>query len=150
MNMPVESSFPELLAALQSHGRALLTAPPGSGKTTRVPLFLMERMEGTILMLEPRRLAARSAARYMAASLGEQPGQRVGYRVRLESRVSRETRVEIITEGILTRRLIADPELSGVSCVIFDEFHERSLACDLGFAMAVDVRRAFECCVLES
>ena len=142
MNMPVESSFPELLAALQSHGRALLTAPPGSGKTTRVPLFLMERMEGTILMLEPRRLAARSAARYMAASLGEQPGQRVGYRVRLESRVSRETRVEIITEGILTRRLIADPELSGVSCVIFDEFHERSLQADTGLALCLEAQQA--------
>ena len=115
MNMPVESSFSALLDALSSHNRALLVAPPGSGKTTRVPLLLMEHMDGSILMLEPRRIAARSAARYMAASIGEETGRRVGYRVRLESRVSRETRVEIITEGILTRRLIADPSLSGVS-----------------------------------
>ena len=142
MLMPVESSFPELLAALSSHDRVLLTAPPGSGKTTRVPLFLMEHMEGTILMLEPRRIAARSAARYMAASLGESAGQRVGYRVRLESRVSRATRVEIITEGILTRRLIADPELSGVSCVIFDEFHERSLQADTGLALCLEAQQA--------
>ncbi|MBQ3170448.1 MAG: ATP-dependent helicase HrpB [Mailhella sp.] len=142
MEMPVESSFPALLEALTSHERALLTAPPGSGKTTRVPLFLMEHMEGTILMLEPRRLAARSAARYMAAQLGESAGQRVGYRVRLESRVSRETRVEIITEGILTRRLISDPELSGVSCVIFDEFHERSLQADTGLALCLEAQQA--------
>ena len=88
MNMPVESSFPALLDALRNHNRALLVAPPGSGKTTRVPLMLMEHMQGSILMLEPRRLAARSAARYMAASLGESAGQRIGYRVRLESRVA--------------------------------------------------------------
>lgn len=142
MNMPVESSFSDLLEVLRTHDRALLVAPPGSGKTTRVPLFLMKHMEGTILMLEPRRLAARSAARYMAASLGESAGQSVGYRVRLESRVSRETRVEIITEGILTRRLIADPELSGVSCVIFDEFHERSLQADTALAFCLEAQAA--------
>jgi len=142
MTMPVESSFAELLDALSSHCRVLLTAPPGSGKTTRVPLFLMEHLEGTILMLEPRRLAARSAARYMAAQLGENTGQRVGYRVRLESKVSRNTRVEIITEGILTRRLIADPELTGVSCVIFDEFHERSLQADTSLALCLEAQQA--------
>ena len=142
MNMPVESSFPALLEAVRNHNRALLVAPPGSGKTTRVPLLLMEHMKGTILMLEPRRLAARSAARYMAASLGESAGERVGYRVRLESRVSRETRVEIITEGILTRRLVADPELSGVSCVIFDEFHERSLQADTALALCLEAQEA--------
>lgn len=142
MNMPVESSFPALLEALHTHDRVLLVAPPGSGKTTRVPLLLMEHMEGTILMLEPRRLAARSAAGYMAASIGESAGRKVGYRVRLESRVSRETRVEIITEGILTRRLVADPELSGVSCVIFDEFHERSLQADTALALCLEAQAA--------
>ena len=142
MNMPVESSFPALLDALRNHNRALLVAPPGSGKTTRVPLMLMEPMQGSILMLEPRRLAARSAARYMAASLGESAGRRIGYRVRLESRVSRETRVEIITEGILTRRLVSDPELSGVSCVIFDEFHERSLQADTALALCLEAQEA--------
>jgi len=142
MKMPVESSFPSLLEALVPGSRVLLTAPPGSGKTTRVPLFLMEHMEGSIIMLEPRRLATRSAARYMAAQLGEEPGQRVGYRVRHESRVSRNTRVEIMTEGVLTRRLISDPELSGVSCVIFDEFHERSLQADTGLALCLEAQQA--------
>ena len=142
MNMPVESALPGLLEALNTHGRALLTAPPGSGKTTRVPLFLMEHMEGTILMLEPRRIAARASARYMAALLGEEAGGRIGYRVRLESRVGRSTRVEVITEGILTRRLTADPELSGVSCVIFDEFHERSLQADTGLALCLEAQEA--------
>ena len=142
MNMPVESALPGLLEALNTHGRALLTAPPGSGKTTRVPLFLMEHMEGTILMLEPRRIAARSSARYMASLLGEETGAHVGYRVRLESRVGRSTRVEVITEGILTRRLTADPELSGASCVIFDEFHERSLQADTGLALCLEAQEA--------
>ena len=142
MNMPVESALPTLLEELNQKKRALLIAPPGSGKTTRVPLFLMEHMEGTILMLEPRRLAARSSARYMAARLGESTGGRIGYRVRLESRVSRDTRVEVITEGILTRRLTADPELSGVSCVIFDEFHERSLQADTGLALCLEAQEA--------
>ncbi|MBQ9106205.1 MAG: DEAD/DEAH box helicase, partial [Mailhella sp.] len=138
--MPVESSFPSLLEALEPGSRVLLTAPPGSGKTTRVPLFLMEHMEGSIIMLEPRRLATRSAARYMAAQFGEEPGQRVGYRVRHESRVGRDTRVEIMTEGVLTRRLISDPELSGVSCVIFDEFHERSLQADTGLVLCLEAQ----------
>ena len=142
MNMPVESSFPDLLEAFRHHNRALLVAPPGSGKTTRVPLLLAGHMDGTVLMLEPRRLAARAAARYMAASRGEAVGRSVGYRVRLESRVSRETRVEIITEGILTRRLLADPELAGVSCVIFDEFHERSLQADTALALCLEAQEA--------
>ena len=120
----------------------MLVAPPGSGKTTRVPLMLMEHEKGVILMLEPRRLAARSAARHMASLLGERVGGRVGYRVRLESRVSDATRVEIITEGILTRRLVADPELTGVSCVIFDEFHERSLQADTGLALCLEAQEA--------
>ena len=112
MNLPVDAALPELLDALRSRRRAVLTAPPGSGKTTRVPLALMEEREGIVIMLEPRRLAARSAARFMAAQRGEKAGASIGYRVRLESAVSRATRVEIVTEGVLTRWLIADPELS--------------------------------------
>ncbi len=142
MKMPVESAFPQLIEALHSHNRVLLTAPPGSGKTTKVPLLLMEELPGSILMLEPRRLAARSSARFMAASLGEETGQSVGYSVRLERKVSRKTRVEIITEGILTKRLIANPELPGVSCVIFDEFHERSLQADTALAFCLEVQEA--------
>ena len=142
MSMPVDAALPELLEALRLRHRAVLTAPPGSGKTTRVPVALMEHAPGTILMLEPRRLAARSAARFMAAQRGEKTGATIGYRVRLDSMVSRDTRVEIVTEGVLTRRLIADPELSGVSCVIFDEFHERSLQADTGLALCLEVQQA--------
>ncbi|MCQ2444746.1 MAG: ATP-dependent helicase HrpB, partial [Mailhella sp.] len=142
MTMPVDESIPQLLDALAADHRAVLTAPPGSGKTTRVPLHLMRHIRGTILMLEPRRIAARSAARYMASELGEKPGGRIGYRVRLESRVGRDTRVEIITEGILTRRLVDDPGLEGVGCVIFDEFHERSLHADTGLALCLEVQQA--------
>lgn len=142
MNLPVDAALPELLDALRSRRRAVLTAPPGSGKTTRVPLALMEEREGIVIMLEPRRLAARSAARFMAAQRGEKAGASIGYRVRLESAVSRATRVEIVTEGVLTRRLIADPELSGVSSVIFDEFHERSLQADTGLALCLEVQQA--------
>ncbi len=144
-DVPMAAVLPELRAALAQHGRAVLTAPPGSGKTTRVPLALPgeENETGTVLVLEPRRLAARSAARYMARSLGEPVGGTVGYRVRLESRVSARTRVELITEGVLTRRLLADPELRGVSHVVFDEFHERSLQGDLGLALTLEAQRAF-------
>ncbi len=123
----------------------VLRAPPGSGKTTCVPPALLDApwLEGKkILMLEPRRLAARGAASYIASKLGEEVGGTVGYAVRLERKVSSRTRLEIVTEGLLTQRLLNDPELSDVGLVIFDEFHERSLQCDLGFAMALDVRRA--------
>jgi ATP-dependent helicase HrpB len=133
-----------LEAALAAGRNAVLVAPPGSGKTTRVPLALCAApwLAGqTILLLEPRRLAARAAARFMAAGLGEAVGERVGYRVRLEQRVSPRTRVEVVTEGILTRRLQQDPALEGVGLVIFDEFHERSLAADLGLALCLDVQR---------
>ena len=150
---PVDAVMPELGRALAGHGRAILTASPGSGKTTRVPLALLgllpdfenqvPPLPGTILVLEPRRLAARAAARYMARLLGEEAGNRVGYRVRLESRVSAHTRVELLTEGMFTRRLLADPELSGVSCVIFDEFHERGLQADLGLALCLESAEAF-------
>ncbi len=140
MAIPVDAALPELYEALRTHHRAVLTAPPGSGKTTRIPLALMERQKGVILMLEPRRLAARSAARYMASQRCERVGESIGYRVRLDSKVSKETRVEIVTEGVLTRRLMADPELAGVSCVIFDEFHERTLQADTGLALCREVQ----------
>lgn len=155
LRFPVDDALPELAQALAEHGRAILTASPGSGKTTRVPLALAgllpaaqghnpaAALPGKILVLEPRRLAARAAARYMAGLLGEEAGQQVGYRVRLESRVSKITRVELLTEGMFTRRLLDDPELSGVSCVIFDEFHERSLQADLGLALCLESAGAF-------
>ncbi len=139
--LPVEAILPELRAALRQGTAAVLVAPPGAGKTTRVPLALLHEdgLGGRrILMLEPRRLAARSVARYMAATLGEQVGGRVGYRVRHEARVGRETRVEVVTEGILTRMLQADPALEEVGLLIFDEFHERSLHADLGLALSLE------------
>ncbi|MEW8683987.1 MAG: DEAD/DEAH box helicase, partial [Candidatus Thiodiazotropha endolucinida] len=118
---------------LASTGRAVLCAPPGSGKTTLVPIQLLQAawLRGqTILLLEPRRLAARTAAARMAHLLGEAVGERVGYSIRLERKVSRKTRVEVVTEGILTRRLQQDPQLKGVGLLIFDEFHERNLHSD--------------------
>jgi ATP-dependent helicase HrpB len=139
--LPIDEALPRLRAALLSHRHAVLVAPPGAGKTTRVPLDLMAapwRGDGRIIMLEPRRLAARAAARRMAQSLGEDIGRTVGYRVRLETRVSKTTRIEVVTEGVFTRMVLDDPELKGVAAVIFDEFHERSLDADLGLALALD------------
>jgi len=141
VSLPVDAVLPELLAALAAGTSAVLVAPPGAGKTTRVPLALLAapwRGDGRIVVLEPRRLAARAAARYMARALGETAGQTVGYRVRLESRVSAATRIEVVTEGVFTRMLLDDPELGGVAAVLFDEFHERSLDADLGLALALD------------
>ena len=144
MRLPIEDALPDLLTALQSRGRAVLEAPPGAGKTTRVPLAMLEAglTDGTILMLEPRRLAARASAERMADVLGEKVGQTVGYRVRGEAKVSANTRIEVVTEGILTRRLQSDPGLDGVGAVIFDEFHERSLNADLGLALCLEVAGA--------
>ena len=145
MMLPVDAILPDLLAALERGPNAVLVAQPGAGKTTRVPLALLDapwRGDGRILVLEPRRLAARAAARRMAETLGEQVGQTVGYRVRLETKVSRATRIEVITDGVFTRLILDDPELSGVSAVLFDEFHERSLDGDLGLALALDVQGA--------
>ncbi len=142
---PVESIIPQIRSSLERNRDVVLRAPPGSGKTTCVPPALLDApfLGGKkILMLEPRRLAARSCAAYIARKLGEDVGGTVGFQVRLERKVSGRTRLEIVTEGLLAQRLVADPELADVGLLIFDEFHERSLACDLGFAMAVDVRRA--------
>ncbi|MCP3866641.1 MAG: ATP-dependent helicase HrpB [Gammaproteobacteria bacterium] len=139
--LPVQEVITSLSDALRSSGRALLSAPPGSGKTTVVPLQLLREpwLHGSILMLEPRRLAARAAASRMAWLSDEKVGQLVGYQVRLDRRVSKATRIEVVTEGILTRRLQQDPELQGVGLVIFDEFHERSLQADLALALCLDV-----------
>jgi ATP-dependent helicase HrpB len=141
--LPIEPILPLVADTLRSGSGAVLVAPPGAGKTTRVPLALLEAewLRGRrILMLEPRRLAARAAARFMAASLGEPVGETVGYRVRLESRVGPRTRIEVITEGVLTRLIQVDPALEGVGLVIFDEFHERSLHADLGLALCLQSR----------
>lgn len=140
---PISEIIPQLLAVLERGNVAVLQAPPGAGKTTRVPLALLEApfaKDGRIIMLEPRRLAAVNAARYMAALLGEEVGKRVGYTIRFERKVSRETRIEVVTEGILARRLQSDPLLEGVVAVIFDEFHERSLTSDLSLALCRDVQ----------
>ena len=137
----------ELRAAFATQRDAVLQAPPGAGKSTLVPLALLEEpwLRGRkILLLEPRRVAARAIARRMAWLLGEQVGATVGYRMRLDTRVSRDTRIEVITEGVLTRMLNSDPELNGVGCVIFDEFHERSLQADLGLALCLDARSALD------
>ncbi|WP_411838348.1 ATP-dependent helicase HrpB [Paracoccus sp. ME4] len=138
--LPIDDALPALLEAMERHGRAVLVAPPGAGKTTRVPLALMDRVAGRILMLEPRRLAARAAAERLAQSLGEGVGGRVGYRMRGESVAG--SRIEVVTEGILTRMIQSDPALEGVGCVIFDEFHERSLNADLGLALVWEARGA--------
>ncbi len=144
-DLPIEAALPALRAALAEKPNAVLVAPPGAGKTTRVPLDLLAapwRGDGRILVLEPRRLAARAAAARMAATLGEEVGRTVGYRVRMDAKVSKATRVEIVTEGVFSRMILDDPELSGVAAVLFDEFHERSLDGDLGLALALDAQAA--------
>ncbi|HHY48900.1 MAG TPA: ATP-dependent helicase HrpB, partial [Alphaproteobacteria bacterium] len=141
MALPIEAALPALQAALATGTRAVLVAPPGAGKTTRVPLALLDapwRDEGRIVMLEPRRPAARAAASFMARSRGEAVGETVGYRVRLDSRVGPRTRIEVVTEGVFTRMILDDPGLGGIAAVLFDEFHERSLDADLGLALALD------------
>ncbi len=144
MLLPIQDALPALLEALRAKGCAVLQAPPGAGKTTGVPLALLSAglVAGRILMLEPRRLAARAAAERMAETLGEPVGQTVGYRIRGEAVVSPATRIEVVTEGILTRMLQSDPSLPGIGALIFDEFHERSLNADLGLALAWEVRGA--------
>jgi ATP-dependent helicase HrpB len=144
MEFPVDRAVPGLKAALLNNANAVLVAEPGAGKTTRVPLALKDESwlgSRKIVMLEPRRLAARAAAKRMADTLGEELGATVGYTVRLERKVSSKTKIEVVTEGILTRRLQNDPELMDVGLLIFDEFHERSLDGDLGLALALDIQR---------
>ncbi|MEK3882279.1 ATP-dependent helicase HrpB [Paenibacillus sp. PL2-23] len=142
--LPIDDVLPELMDALALGGNAVLVAEPGAGKTTRVPLALLKQNgiggKGKIIMLEPRRLAARSAAAYMAAELGEKVGERVGYRVRMDAKVGPRTVIEVVTEGILTRMLQADPALEGVAAVLFDEFHERHLHGDLGLALCLQAQ----------
>jgi ATP-dependent helicase HrpB len=143
LKFPVDELVPLLTSSLASSRRAVLSAPPGAGKTTRIPLAMLgaDWLEGKkILMLEPRRLAARRAAAFMARQLGEQAGQTVGYRIRGDAVVGDRTRIEVVTEGILTRMLHAHPELPGIGLVIFDEFHERSIHADLGLAFTLDVQ----------
>lgn len=141
--LPIDAALPELLAALAQHGVAVLQAPPGAGKSTVVPLALLHEpwLAGKrLVMLEPRRLATRAVAHRMASTLGESVGETVGYRMRLDSRTSRRTRIEVVTEGVFTRMLQSDAALENSACVIFDEFHERSLQADLGLALLLDAR----------
>ena len=143
MEFPIAPLLPAIGTSLATHPRLVLEAPPGAGKTTQVPLALLDAswLAGRrIVMLEPRRVAARSAAMFMAGQLGEEVGQTVGYRIRFENRVSARTRIEVVTEGILTRMIQDDPELEGIGALLLDEFHERHLAADLGLALALDVQ----------
>ncbi|MHA7858636.1 MAG: ATP-dependent helicase HrpB [Henriciella sp.] len=145
-DLPIEPLLPEIAATLKAKQRLILGAPPGAGKTTRVPLALagliegFEALPGKIIMLEPRRIAARMAAQRMAQTLGEPLGKRIGLSTRVDRKTSKDTVVEVVTDGLFTRRLLNDPELSGVSAVIFDEIHERSLSADLGLALALEVQ----------
>jgi ATP-dependent helicase HrpB len=141
--LPVSHQLEALKSALAETGSAVLAAPPGAGKTTLVPLALLDapwRGDGMIVLLEPRRLAARAAARRMAELLGEEVGQTVGHRMRLDTKVSSKTRILVITEGVFARMALDDPELKGIAAVIFDEFHERSLDADFGLALALDIK----------
>lgn len=143
--LPIDAALPSLRSALAGHPSAVLVAPPGAGKTTRVPLVLLDEPwlgNGKILVLEPRRLAARGAARRMATTLGEKLGDTVGMRARLGTRIGPKTRIEVITEGVFTRMILDDPMLDGIGAVLFDEFHERSLDADFGLALALDVQKS--------
>ncbi len=142
-SFPIQALLPQIRTSLAAHPRLVLEAPPGAGKTTQVPLALLDEAwlgARKIVMLEPRRVAARAAAGFMAAQLGEAVGETVGYRIRFENRISARTRIEVVTEGILTRMLQDDPMLEGIGGLLFDEFHERHLAGDLGLALALDVQ----------
>jgi len=143
--LPVSESLPALVSALEGGSNALLIAPPGAGKTTLAPLALLDsgwRGDGTIVLVEPRRVAARAAARRMAALIGEEPGGLVGFRTRTDQAVSARTRIEVVTEGLLVRRMLGDPTLDGTAAILFDEVHERALDLDLALALALDLQRS--------
>src|SRR5262245_18272357 len=142
--LPIDDALPRLTAALRAGNVAVLVAPPGAGKTTRVPLVLTQEPWAAakkIIVLEPRRLAARAAAARMASTFGEAAGAHVGYRVRFGSKVALATRIEVVTEGVFTRMVLYVPSLDGVAAVLFDEFHERSLDADLGLSLARDLQQ---------
>ena len=143
MHLPIDDVLPDLLTALRDRTRALLVAPPGAGKTTKVaPALLGEPWcGGQVLLLVPRRLAARAAAEFMAGELGQKPGETIGYATRLDTKVGKSTRVIAMTHGVFLARIQADPELAGVSAVLFDEVHERSLDNDLSLALELDAAR---------
>src|SRR5215467_2974953 len=143
-SLPIDDALPGLTSALGANNVAVLAAPPGAGKTTRVPLVLLDKpwaKNKKILVLEPRRLAARAAAARMASTLGEEVGDTIGLRVRFGSKVTKRTLIEVVTEGVFTRLVLDDPSLEGVAAVLFDEFHERSLDTDLGLALARDAQQ---------
>ncbi|PSU56437.1 ATP-dependent RNA helicase HrpB, partial [Photobacterium aphoticum] len=142
--LPIQDVMTPLLAALDAHAQLILKAPPGAGKSTYLPLSILQEgsIDGKIVMLEPRRLAARNIAQYLAAQLGEKVGETIGLRMRGESKTSAKTRLEVVTEGVMTRMLQQDPELSGIGLLIFDEFHERSLHADTALALALEVQEA--------
>jgi ATP-dependent helicase HrpB len=142
-DLPIEDALPEILQRLAAHSRLVITAPPGAGKTTRVPLALLDEpwtATGKLILVEPRRIAARAAAERMAKTLGERVGQTVGLRSRLDVRTSAASQIEVVTEGVFTRMILSDPALDGIACIIFDEFHERSLDADEGLAFALDAQ----------
>ncbi|NVO99924.1 DEAD/DEAH box helicase, partial [Photobacterium damselae subsp. damselae] len=146
--LPIDAVLADITTALQSGSQLILKAPPGAGKSTQLPLHLLrtafcsEKCSGKIILLEPRRLAARNIARYLASQLGEEVGQTVGLRMRGENKVSSQTQLEIVTEGVMTKMLQQDPELNGIELLIFDEFHERSIHADTALALALEVQEA--------
>src|SRR5690349_7902733 len=142
-DLPIEDVIPQILEALRDKTRLVISAPPGAGKTTRVPLTLLDETWPNgrkLILVEPRRIAARAAAERMAATIGEKVGQTIGLRSRLDVRTSKDSRIEVVTEGVFSRMILSDPALDGIAGVLFDEFHERSLDADEGLAFALDAQ----------